>query len=129
MSEQELEAKVSELRAQRTKEFQDKGIFQKAVLVAEYLGHDTKARYPPKFLYKNNRLEIFWDGYGSYVSISYMDKDVVSYGSGGNLGLYHPFEAWENLLNRLAVQAQEIKTKREAQSKAEELQNELAKWE
>ena len=124
-----LQAKLEELKAQRLKEFEEKQICQKAVLVAEYLGRETGGRFPPKYLYENLGLTIFYDGYGSYLSVSFKDQYVVSHTGTFGASLYHPFQPWEDILNEQYLKAKALCEKRERWSKEDSLRIELAKWE
>lgn len=72
---------VEELKALQKKYYQkaeDDNLFLKIAQVARVLGEDPGSRFPPKYVWNHNDIDIFVDDYGRFMTVTLKGKLVCS---------------------------------------------------
>jgi hypothetical protein len=96
---------LKELEEYKTKLYNDNtqnGNIHKLYTIARILGVSVPHNYGPKYLYKEDEIEIYVDDYGHYMTTKVNGKLKAST---HNDKLYAPGE-WEEIINRLYPEAQ-----------------------
>ena len=103
-----LLAEVKKVAEERRKEALARKLYDKAIAIAMHLGESPEAR---KWVYKDERFHIIYDGYGRWLAVYYNEALVYEhdFGLGGSEGwvkVYVP-GSWAEELEELARRAEE----------------------